>query len=161
MGGVLWRGRFVETDDFFTAAASKLYEEDDRPFKGDWLIEFKGFRQLMRKLAKVKYPLAPKVDDALQCLVDRYLGPLAKVRNSLGVNSETECLPMAWDDVCTCTVVLEVGELGSTSTWVLFTSRGLATWRAEKPGVRSYGARASHVGFILGLRLTTSACCPS
>ena len=125
----------METDDFFTAAASKLYEEDDRPFKGDWLIEFKGFRQLMRKLAKVKYPLAPKVDDALQCLVDRYLGPLAKVRNSLGVNSETECLPMAWDDVCTCTVVLEVGELGSTSTWVFFTSR---VWPPGGPKNRVY-----------------------
>jgi hypothetical protein len=73
----------VETDDFFTATAAKLYEEDDRPFQADWHLDFKAFKQLIRKLAKVKYPLALKMDDALQCLVDRYLGPLAKVREMI------------------------------------------------------------------------------
>lgn len=58
--------RFVEMDNFFCSASKKLYEESDKPFDKDWLLDFKMFRFLIKKLAKMKYPLAPTIDDSLR-----------------------------------------------------------------------------------------------
>eukprot|EP00240_Pyramimonas_obovata_P006407 CAMPEP_0118941270 /NCGR_PEP_ID=MMETSP1169-20130426/33461_1 /TAXON_ID=36882 /ORGANISM="Pyramimonas obovata, Strain CCMP722" /LENGTH=311 /DNA_ID=CAMNT_0006885973 /DNA_START=74 /DNA_END=1006 /DNA_ORIENTATION=- len=71
---------FVEANTWWESAAGKVYEEADKPFEKDWFIEKPTFAWIITKLAKYKYPKATSRDDATQCLVDMYLGPLSKLK---------------------------------------------------------------------------------
>ena len=56
----------MEANTWWESAAGKVYEEADKPFEKDWLIDKLTFEWIVTKLAKYKYPKATSRDDATQ-----------------------------------------------------------------------------------------------